>query len=317
MKRLEEVFELHRSRSDVFSKYIPGEVAYVGSGLSDNGVVGWVKPKSGDKVFRFRGIAVSAFCEATVQVPPFIGYGCAGTSVMALEAREAMSANQLAYAAAYINCSMRWRFSWYWRAIVSRLKRLLLPATIPGDIPFNVRELMPPMSPPERHGKNRALNLTRVALGTIFDLKAGDYHSIGELPRGSVPIVSCGDGNNGVCGYFDVKHVYTHKMTIAFNGMNTLTAKYHPYPFAAKDDVAVCFPKQPLRLTTQLFIQVMLSREQWRFSYYRKCYKEKLTKLTIPMPTRNGKIDEQIIEELMRSTPYWSFLRDRLHQTPV
>ena len=63
------------------------------------------------------------------------------------------------------------------------------------------------------------------------------------------------------------------RLTIAFNG-STLAAKYHPYAFAAKDDVAVCFPKSKLRVTTELFIQVMLGREQWRFSYYRKCYRK-------------------------------------------
>jgi type I restriction enzyme M protein len=135
------------------------------------------------------------------------------------------------------------------------------------------------------------------------------------LPRGLVPMVSCGDENNGICGYFDVQHAYSHKLTIAFNGMNTLTAKYHPYQFAAKDDVAVCSPKRPLRLTTQLFIQVMLAREQWRFSYYRKCFKDKLERVTIPMPAKGDQIDEKVIERLMQTTPYWEFLKDRLNQS--
>ena len=85
MKRLDRVFRLHRSRSELFSKHKPGDVPYVASGLSDNGVMGWVRPMANDTVHQFRGIAVSAFGEATIQVPPFIGYGCAGTSIIALE----------------------------------------------------------------------------------------------------------------------------------------------------------------------------------------------------------------------------------------
>jgi hypothetical protein len=91
-------------------------------------------------------------------------------------------------------------------------------------------------------------------LAEIFDLKAGDYHYLGGLPRGTVPVISCGNEENGLCGYFEIKeHVYSHKMTIAFNGA-TVAAKYHPYEFAAKDDVAVCIPKSPLQLTTLLFL---------------------------------------------------------------
>ncbi|MBI3770152.1 MAG: hypothetical protein HY271_16895 [Deltaproteobacteria bacterium] len=75
--------------------------------------------------------------------------------------------------------------------------------------------------------------------------------------------MSDGDQNNGASGYFDVKeHMYERTLTIAFNGMNPLPARYHPYLFAAKDDVAVCIPRQPLHLTTEVFIQAMINRER-------------------------------------------------------
>jgi len=312
MKRVDELFKIHRSQSHTISRYEAGDVAYVASGLSDNGVSAWVKPLRGDRVFKFRGIAVSSFCEATVQVAPFIGYGCAGTSVMALEPRQPMAANQLAFAAAYLNLTQRWRFSWYWRAIVPRLARLKMPATIPDDVPFNVREAMPSMSSPRANDGGQALNLGRFTLGEIFDLKAGDYHSVGRLPRGRVPMISCGGENNGVTGYCDVPHAYSHKLTIAFNGMNTLTAKYHPYDFAAKDDVAVCFPNRPLQLTTQLFIAVMLNRERWRYSFYRKCFVEKLRRFAVALPAKDGDIDEGAIKALVESSPYWRSLNARM-----
>lgn len=114
-----------------------------------------------------------------------------------------------------------------------------------------------------------------------------------------------------MCGYFSVEHVYRDKMTIAFNG-STLSAKYHPYTFAAKDDVAICFPKNKLRLPTLLFIQLMLEREKWRFNYYRKCYKDKLERVSVSLPMTDGKIDEKGIEGLMKTTPYWEFLKNRL-----
>ena|ERR1017187_2574274 len=72
-------------------------------------------------------------------------------------------------------------------------------------------------------------------------------------------------------------------------------------------------PISPLRLTTILFIKTMLKREQWRFSHYRKCYKEKLERVTIPLPvTASGAVDEDAIEAIVELTPYAAFLKERL-----
>lgn len=311
MKRIDQVFELHRAKSDIFGRYAPGDVAYIGNGLNDNAVLGLVKPLPKDKVFTFHGVVVSAFCEATVQSPPFIACGRAGNGLIVLEPKSKMTTGQLAYAAAYLNMAVCWRFSWYWQTTVDRLRRLEMPEELPA-VAFPVRDLLPAQVAPTAVGA--VPTLKRFALGDIFKLQPGDFHVVGNLPAGRVPIISCGDLDNGVCGFYDVSDemIYSHKLTIAFNGA-TLAAKYHPYPFAAKDDVAVCFPKNPLRLTTQVFIQVMLKREQWRFSYYRKCFREKLKRVTVPLPSKRGKIDENTIEQVMQASPYWSYLSERLH----
>lgn len=153
---------------------------------------------------------------------------------------------------------------------------------------------------------------TSVRLDSIFEIEPGHYHSVGHLPKGEVPMVSCGDANNGVIGNFDVEeHLYSDKLTIASNGA-TLTAKYHPYRFAAKDDVAICTPRKPLRLSTLFFIQVMINREKWRYSYYRKCYKEKLERVPVDLPMKNGQINEDLIEKLMKGNPHWDDLEQRV-----
>lgn len=114
MKPIEEMFVVHRARSKLFSDYSRGSVAYVGNGFGDNAVIGFVDPLPKDRVFQFVGIAVSAFCEATLQAPPFIACGRAGNGLVVLEPRQPMTAGQLAWVAAYINRALRWRFSWYW-----------------------------------------------------------------------------------------------------------------------------------------------------------------------------------------------------------
>lgn len=307
MTTIEGMFRLHRAQSGLFSEYVKGDVPYIGNGLSDNAVVGFVKPRPTDKVFDFHAIVVSAFCEATIQTPPFIACGRAGNGLVVFEPKSPMPMRQLAYVAAYINLAVRWRFNWYRQTTADRLRKLAIPDAIPNDIHYPVRAALPPPHAGEP-GEWR-LQLHPYTLNELYNLKPGDYHSLSEIPPGDVPVVSCGDANNGVSGFHDVKrHLYRGRLTIAFNGMNTLTAKYHPYRFAAKDDVAICLPRRPLRLTTEIFIQTMLNRERWRYSYYRKCFAEKLRRFSVLLPTNDGELDEDTMEAVVRSSPYWAYI---------
>ena len=170
---------------------------------------------------------------------------------------------------------------------------------------------MPPISA-EASRAHWTVRLHPVRLDTLFDLRPGDYHALNRVSAGTVPVVSCGDANNGITGYFDVPPTHRHRLTIAFNGMNTLTTKFHPYEFAAKDDVAVCVPRTGLRLTTLLFVQVMMNRERWRYSYYRKCYIDKLRRFEVMLPVLKGELDEHTMANVVTGTPYWAYLSQRL-----
>lgn len=312
MRRIEDLFFIHRARSGMFRQYRPGPVAYVGNGLSNNAVAGFVEPRQKDKVFGFVGIVLSAFCEATVQSPPFIACGRAGNGLLALEPQTPMTPAQLAYIASYINMAVCWRFNWYRQLTADRVRRTPVPDDVPADLAFDVGASMPAPSTGSSARRGR-LHLKMVCLSTLYDFKPGDFHSLSDLPSGDIPVVSCGDQENGVSGYFGISEpVYSHKMTIAFNGMNTLTAKYHPYRFAAKDDVAVCFPKAPLRITTELFIQVMMNRERWRYSYYRKCFVDKLRRFSVPLPVKRGRPNEDVMQSVVESAAYWNVLRNEI-----
>ena len=311
MVRIEDLFVTHTARSVGYESHTSGETAFVTNGLANSGVRGFVNPLAGDKVFTFVGIVLSAFLEATVHVPPFIARGNGGSGLIVLEPRAPIEVHQLSHIAAYINSTLRWRFSWYRQATVARIRRLNVPAPAESSGEFRVATLLPARI--EEAKVDTHLTYSAIPLGSLYELRPGDYHSISDLQPGNMPIISCGDLNNGVAGFVNVppEHVYANKLTIAFNG-STLTCKHHPYRFAAKDDVAVCFPIQSKRVTTELFIQMMLGREKWRFSYYRKCYGEKLQRLKVLLPVRDGEIDETAIQEVMQATPYWPFLRDRL-----
>lgn len=152
-----------------------------------------------------------------------------------------------------------------------------------------------------------------VTLESLFDLLPGDYHSLSEIDAGNTPTVSCGDTRNGIVGFYDIppEHLHRDALTIAFNG-RPLTTKMHPYSFAAKDDVAIAIPKKEVAPEVLLFIQAALNSERWRFSYYRKCFREKLKRLTLELPVKDGELDIEFMQSAVHAQKYWWFLAPRL-----
>jgi hypothetical protein len=78
-------------------------------------------------------------------------------------------------------------------------------------------------------------------LRELFRVRSGDFHAVNELDPGHTRLISCGDLNNGLVGYYDIPkdQRYGRTLTVAYNGSWPLTTKFHPYEFGAKDDVAV------------------------------------------------------------------------------
>jgi hypothetical protein len=145
------------------------------------------------------------------------------------------------------------------------------------------------------------LRTKRVAIEEIFEVRSGDFHAIAELDKGSTPLVSCGETDNGVVGLYDIpkNKTYERCLTVAYNGSWPLLANYHPYRFGAKDDVGVLVPRKPMHEKSLLYVAAMLGREKWRYSYGRKCYLDKIQSVRIPLPMHDGSIDEKSISELI------------------
>jgi hypothetical protein len=119
----------------------------------------------------------------------------------------------------------------------------------------------------------------------LFAVQSGEYHVMKDLDVGTVPLVSCGDTDNGVIGYFDIPddHLFQGAITVAYNGSWPIMAKFHPYKFGTKDDVAVLLPRQPMSNLALLYVAALLNQMKWRYSYGRKCFKEKLEGVLLPV----------------------------------
>jgi hypothetical protein len=143
--------------------------------------------------------------------------------------------------------------------------------------------------------------LKKRKLDELFIVKSGDIHATSELDSGSVPLISCGNVGQGFLGNFDIPQNcrYRHSLTVAYNGSWPLLAKFHPYEFGAKDDVAVLIPREPLKDSTLLYVAALLNSMTWRYSYYRHCYRDKVRKTVITLPMisveKEYKVDESYI----------------------
>lgn len=143
--------------------------------------------------------------------------------------------------------------------------------------------------------------IRRLVLSSLFSIHSGDFHSTAELGDGDIPLISCGDADNGLVGYFDVpvEKQYHNSLTVAYNGSWPLLAKFHPYVFGAKDDVAVLTPLSPMRSSTLFYMAALLNDMTWRYSYGRKCFRAKLRAVSIPIPVdKHNKIDEDAISHI-------------------
>lgn len=308
MTRIDRLFRVSVAKSVGFSKHQSGDVPFITNGFTNNGVKGYVTTKTSDKVFQNEAICVSAFCEVTVHQPPFVGRGNGGSGVIVLEPIRAMTHEELMNYAAYINANIGWRFSYGRMVSRDRIVQIDVPNQLNYTSPFNLQDILPTANQPTTQQHN--IRLQPILLTSLFTLNSGDYHNASALPDGDTPLVSCGNTNNGVMRFITVPatKIYENTLTIAYNGQ-PLTTKYHPYKFAAKDDVAVCVPINPLRKTTYLFLQFSIENEKWRFSYGRKCFNEKLSHMKILAPLlQNGQLDEDLIEEIVVETPYWNYI---------
>lgn len=126
---IEKVFKLTNAKSKGFDSYDVGDVPFISNGMLNNGIVGYVTPLELDRVFETKGICISAFCEATIQNPPFLPRGNGGSGLIVLTPLKGMTDEMMIYYAAYINMYCNWRFSYGRMVTLERLKKLKLPAT--------------------------------------------------------------------------------------------------------------------------------------------------------------------------------------------
>ena len=154
-----------------------------------------------------------------------------------------------------------------------------------------------------------AISTGRNAIGL---LAVGKFNALGLVAAGGINAFGIAAISVlNALGVVTVSPLHNDRLTVALNG-NPLTAKYHHYEFAAKDNVAVCTPETELRLSTVFFIGTVLNRERWRYSYYRKCYMGKLRRFEVKLPCNDDALDEDAVEAILATAAYLPFVKGYL-----
>lgn len=135
MKQLIKIrakFSFEAARSNGIDDYQSGPVPFVSSTVLNNGVVGYVTPMLGDKIFdRGPVLCISGLGDATVQTGKFLPKGNGGDSMTIGTPLEPMTVQELVAAAAAFNTLHAWRFSFGRKASKSRVEDLEIPLTLP------------------------------------------------------------------------------------------------------------------------------------------------------------------------------------------
>lgn len=308
---IENVFHVERGKGGYRESLEFGNTPLVSATCINNGVLDFV---DADPIFKAPCITVERVGgNAFVQPVDFI---TVPDDISVLIPKEEMSLETLFYVAVIIN-SHKWKYNYGRKLTGTRLKKIEITLSNfkHNDIDFNRYVKLKYESSTNKLDTNYSMNsisFEKFTMESLFSIKSGDYHVASELDEGSIPLVSCGEINNGIIGYYDIpeKNQYSHSLTVAYNG-KPLTSFYHSYVFGTKDDVAICTPKKTMPITTLIFIQFQLNEERWRFSYGRKCYRAKLmsTKINLPVD-EDGEIAHQLIKKLVINSTYWENFKE-------
>jgi hypothetical protein len=302
-----------------------GDRAYTDKSILDDGTTPLIASQGVENgVYGFFDVRVK-YHSPVITVPRTgsIGYAfvqllpCTVTDdCIVLIPKKNMMIEYLFYVATVVRFS-RWRFNYARKITPVRLGEIkVLPdEEFKPTVFYNemFERLYPKSSKMLNHATSPAV-LSDFNITDLFTLHRGHFHAIDQLEDGDYPTVSRVSVNNGVTGFYKKpsKAKILPKITLTVSTVSGDAFIQHS-PFIATDNVVICKPKSPMRVTTLIYLQALLNKVKWRYSYGRQCYKGNFEKTVVKLPIlKDGEIDEDYIENLVTSLPYWDEYKARL-----
>lgn len=143
----------------------------------------------------------------------------------------------------------------------------------------------------------------------LFKIQGSKTISLLELEeygKGKYPYVTTQATNNGIDGSFDFYSENGNVLTVDSAVLGYCS--YQALSFSASDHVEKLIPKFKMNKYIAMFLTTILNLEQYRYNYGRKCSQERMKKISIKLPSKNGNPDFKYMENHIKSLSYSSSL---------
>ncbi|MDD5014230.1 MAG: restriction endonuclease subunit S, partial [Atribacterota bacterium] len=118
--------------------------------------------------------------------------------------------------------------------------------------------------------------------------------------NGSTPYITTSSKDNGISEFVNERPNSKGKcLTVALNGSCGQTF-FQFDDFITSGDNAILTLKDAYNPYLLFYIGFQIYRQRWGFNYYRKLSENRLKKMKIPMPVKNGKYDLDYIENMIK-----------------
>lgn len=140
----------------------------------------------------------------------------------------------------------------------------------------------------------------------LFMISGSKTTPIDELEtygKGKNPYVTTQAVNNGVGGFYNYSTEKGGVLTVDSAVLGFCS--YQENDFSASDHVEVLTPLFEMNKYIALFLVTLINKEQYRYSYGRKCSQIKLRNSKIKLPvTPSGEPDWRFMEDYIKSLPF-------------
>ena len=323
---LKDLFRIDTGKDLIYSELTSGEYPVIGHKAENNGITATTVFLNTHKLYDHRktiSLADRGNFYATVQSHDFY----VGTRVKALVAKFYAKLEHLLFLCVLIN-KEQYRFS-YGRNCCDRIDafKIKLPTTPEGTPDWQymevfVKDRILPQLPKKaqkvwlqkydtKPHKHNAMKLKTdewkwFNYSDLFDISGSKTTPKEELEsygKGEYPYVTTQAVNNGVENFYNYRTEKGGVLTVDSAVLGYCS--YQEKDFSASDHVEVLTPKFPMNKYIAMFLTTLINKEQYRYSYGRKCSQIKLRSSRIKLPaTPSGEPDWQFMEDYIKSLPY-------------
>lgn len=313
---LETLFEIeYGNQFDLNKMETPGDINFVSRSSQNLGVVARVKKYKGTEPYPAGCMTVTLggtyLLSSFVQQQPFY----TAQNIKVLKPKKEMSFEEKSFYCYAITLN-RFRYTSHGREANTTLNKILVPEEVPASFIMKTKAVLQKHTPsPDAVNNRLGIDISKwdyFNVSDLFDISASGDELIDSLTLGGrTPYITSSDSHNGVTDYV---------VEAATNPANTITANrggsvghffYQPVPYKTTPvDVRILSPKFDLNPYIGIFLKTVLQLEKKRYNYSRKMGTDRLKKMRIKLPSKQGLPDWDYMESFIKGLPYSSSIKE-------